>query len=373
MNPTLLILLAPMLAVALFCRWRWPHTITWLEAGAQALIGVVIVGCVWGASVYSLTADTETLNGQVTGKQQTRVPCSHSYSCHCRTVSSGSGKNHTTRTVCDTCYEHSNDWDWDVSTTVGGFTVDRVDRRGSDEPARWTAVQVGQPVALPHSYTNYVKGAPDSLFHIIADFKGRLPEYPGFYDYQFQNRVLGAPQRGDEWNSKLAYSLRELGPRKQVNYLVVMTSQSPRFADALRSKWLGGKKNDIVVVIGTRYPQIQWVRVFSWAKHDIVNVALRNALLDSKTLNPDKTIGIIADHAERLYVRRPMSDFEYLKDDVHPSTWVMVLALILGALASIGAAIFFHGNDCYDQAHRPRDLRRTGADRSVNLRRPRFR
>lgn len=350
MNPTLFLLFIPMILIAAFCRWRFPKTITWAEAAGQLAIGVVIVAIVWGISTYSLTADTETMNGVVTGKEKNWTSCSHSYSCRCRTVTTGSGKNRSSHTVCDTCYEHANDWNWDVSTTVGDFRVDRIDRRGSDEPPRWTIVKNGQPVAMPHGYTNYVKGAPDSLFQIIADYKGKLPEYPGFYDYQYQDRVVGAPQEDARWNRNMAEMLKTIGPERQANVVLVITDQPPRFADALRSKWIGGKKNDVVIVVGTAtYPDIRWVRVFSWAKYDIINVSLRNALLDSRRLDPLQTILIVRDKVRQLYVRRPMADFEYLKDDVHPSGWVMVLALILGTLASLGAAYIFHRNDIYER------------------------
>ncbi|WP_156799806.1 hypothetical protein [Novosphingobium resinovorum] len=345
MNPTLLLLTLPMVLIAIGVRVFLHQTITWLEAAGQLLIGVIVVGVVWGISTYSLTADTETLNGYVTGKARNEVSCSHSYRCNCYTTCSGSGKTRSCSEHCSTCYDHSYDVDWDVGSTVGGFTIARVDRQGLSEPARWSHVQTGDPVAVPHGYTNYVKGAPDSLFHVIGDFKGTLPEYPGFYDYQFSDRVIGAPRDAALWNRNLALSLRTLGAEKQVNFVIVISDQPKRFAEALRSKWLGGKKNDIIVVVGAKhYPTIDWVEVFSWSKLDIVNVSLRQDLLESRSLDPVRTIDIIARNARAHYVRRPMSDFEYLKDDVKPSAWVLVLALILGTAASAGAAYIFHRN-----------------------------
>ena len=41
--------------------------------------------------------------------------------------------------------EHDYDIDWDVKTTLGTFTISRIDRQGLSEPARWTSVKVGDP------------------------------------------------------------------------------------------------------------------------------------------------------------------------------------------------------------------------------------
>lgn len=338
--------------VALFLRWRCHATITWLEMSGMIAIPIALIAIVWSASTYSATADVEHLNGQVVSKEQDRVSCSHSYQCRCRTVPSGSGKYRSTRRVCDTCYRHSHDYNWNVHTTAGDFTIARVDSQGRYEPDRWSIVKAGDPATFPHTYTNYVKGAPESLFnHALAEgkFKDKLPEYPEFYDYQYSDRVIAAGAKVPnlkEWNHELAMALRTLGASKQANIVIVMTSHDPKFADALRSEWIGGKKNDVVVVIGVnQYPRIEWVKVFSWSKFDIINVATRSDLLASKVLSPQQTIGIIAKSIEKNYVRRPMEEFKYLEDEIEPSMWVMVLALLLGLGASIGLGYVFHRND----------------------------
>ncbi len=342
------LLLLIIVVIALLCKLRWSKTITWTEAGVQTAVVCFLVISVYELSMFSASYDVETLNGKVTGKEKEWVSCEHSYSCHCKTVSSGSGKNKTTRRVCDTCYRHFNDWNWNVKTSLGDFTISRIDDRGYYKPPRWTAVQNNQPVAFPHVYTNYVKAAPDSLFHPILDFKGDLPEYPGFYDYQYSDRVIGVSKDQKIWNEVLATSLNDRGRIKQVNYVIVFTNKSPIFADALQSKWIGGKKNDIVVVLGVKtYPNIDWVKVFSWSKQDIVNVSLRNALLDSKTVDPYKTLSIINDNVDKFYVRRPMSDFKYLENDVQPSAWIVVLTLIIGVISSIALAYHFHRNETW--------------------------
>jgi hypothetical protein len=354
MNPYLLLLLLPSVIVVMVMKYACHSTISWREMAVQAVVPLVLIAGVYQVSRYSMMSDTEILNGKVTGKAREWTSCSHSYQCRCENVTTGSGKNRHTTRRCDTCYEHSNDWNWAVSTTVGGFNVSRIDRRGSYEPPRWSVVAEGQPVAREHGYTNYVKAAPDSLFNVAKAkaYKGKLPAYPSVYDYQYADRVIAMPGVAvpdlAKWNSALSYALNDLGATKQANIVMVLTGDSPAFAEALRSNWLGGKKNDVLVVVGTAYPAIKWVRVYSWAKHDIINVALRNDLVESKTLDINRTVAIVANNISQHYERRPMADFEYLADEAVPPLWVMIFALVIGTGAAIWMGIYFHQNVCFE-------------------------
>lgn len=345
----------------------WKHEITLAELGLNLLIGVLIVVSGWALGRYAQALDVEILNGQVTGKRSERVPCEHSYSCNCRESCTGSGSSRSCSTTCSTCYEHAYDWDWLLETTVKTLKIDRVDRRGTKEPARFSAAQIGDPVAVAEPYQNYIKAAPDSLFNaaqnasLLAEFGPRLPEYPSrVYDYHYVDRVLtdgvALPQQS-QWSRQLAERLRSLGPQMQVNLVVVMTSsEDPRYADALNAKWLGGKKNDVVVVLGTpNYPAIGWVRVLSWTEREVFKVQLRDALLDLKEVELEPVLDTIAEQVQQGFKRRPMADFEYLKDEVEPPLWLTGLLLLLSAIASVGAAIYFANNE-----HRARG-RRFGA------------
>lgn len=351
MSLSLLVLLLPMLLIPLGCWQFYGHEIKWQEALAQAAIGCLTVGLVYTFSMSSQMSDTEFINGLVTGKEQVRVSCSHSYSCHCHMVSSGSGKKRSSHKECDTCYEHTNDWDWRVFSTVGDFNISRIDSRGSWTPPRWSQVAFGQPVAMPHTYTNYVQAAPASIFHAIApDDVAKLPKYPTPYDYQFADRFISngvAIPNLRDWNYALAMVNARVGKPKQANIVMIVSNEASRdFADRVKRAWLGGKKNDIVVVVGApHYPDIAWVEVFSWAKHDIVNINLREALMGSKRLDINTTLPIIERGVMQDYERRPMAEFEYLAKEVSPPMWVLILALILGSVASLGAARIFSRNN----------------------------
>jgi hypothetical protein len=341
--------------------WPWIAKAIWGKDFTQAEFTINIVAAcllvtgVYMAGRYSEMADVEVLNGEVTRKVVETVPCSHSYDCNCRNVQSctGSGKDRSCSTtrVCDTCYEHSNDYDHDLKTNVGTITVNRVDRQGVMAPPRWTAARIGDPVAMLHEYTNYVKAARDSLFHDDAThltaFKDQVPAYPlNIQDYHYLNRFLTVGIKVPderEWNIDIMNVLKKVGPERQMNLVVVVVNTAdPNYIYALKAAWSGAKKNDAVIAIGvTNYPEISWVRVHSWSKNEMFNVEMRDEIWDLKTLDREKIMSVIAKTSMDQFQRRSMKEFEYLKASIEPPTWAIVLAGILGVVASLGLSMFF--------------------------------
>ena len=347
-----LVLIVPFLTPFIM-KLAFPKQISWLEMGVQFFIVSGIVAAIFAGGRYSETHDREVWNGQVVDKKRVEVSCEHSYDCNCYTSCSGSGSNRSCTEYCSTCYDHSFDVDWRIYTNLArNFNVYRVDRQGLETPPDWTKIEIGDPVSEVHSYVNWVKGAPDSLFSFTEIPAENLPEYPlRVYDYIKLDRVLVAGDISipdlNQWNKDLAEELIWIGPNKQANIIIVFTDDvTPMFADALRSKWLGGKKNDIVIVVGiSSWPAISWVKAFSWSKNDMVNVVLRDKLLDLEEVERDKFIEIVRLTVFEDYIRRPMKEFEYLKDDIEPPTWLIVLCLVLGIGGSIGVSFVFYKHD----------------------------
>lgn len=328
-------------------RAKWPHDISWLEMGASMLLSAVIVGGIYFGGLYSQTYDEEVWSGQVTAKEKDRVGCRHSYSCNCTTDSKGSMS-------CDTCYEHSHDFDWNVHTNIDEtITIRTIDRQGLQEPPRWTQVQLGDPVSKTESFTNYIKAAPDSLFHKhdVKGFDHLIPTYPlEIYDYYKINRVLSAgvpvPDTAS-WNVSLSLLERRLGPQKQANVVILFVNTADRnYMQALESKWLGGKKNDIVVVIGsTAYPKIDWADVMSWTDKADFKVMLRDELQKQGTVDRVAMLTAIDSLTMSHFKRKDMKDFEYLKYQIEPPIWVLTLAFIFGMIASLLSSLYFYRND----------------------------
>ncbi|MCK9529483.1 MAG: hypothetical protein M0R77_02805 [Gammaproteobacteria bacterium] len=334
--------------VTLACHfWFKPPTL--LASGGLGIGSLLAVFLACQAAMYVSTSSTEILNGQVTGKEQNTVSCSHSYQCNCRTVTTGSGQNQTTTTVCDTCYEHSHDYDWDVYTTVGTFTIDRVDRQGVDEPQRWSIVRNGDPVSTTHTYTNWIKPAGSSLFNVshidLTQYKDKLPKYPGrIYDYYKIDRIVSDYKipNIDSYEHYLSEQLETLGPKRQANMIFVITKNlNPTYADAVYASWNGAEKNDIVVFLGVaQNGEIKWASVKAWSKFDIFQVTLRDALLDLKTFDMKKVIDTSVSISYSKFERKPMKEFEYLSNEVQTITPVAgVIIAIFMLVINIGGMI----------------------------------
>ncbi len=337
--------------------------VTLIEFGGQMLAQVLVMSCVGWAISCSNTHDTEIINGRVTGKERNRVSCRHSYRCNCYTTCSGSGKNRSCSEHCSTCYEHSYDVDWDVHSSIGTFSINTIDRQGLNEPPRYTSTRIGEPVADTHSYTNYVKGSPDSLFRhqgLVEKYKDKLPNYPeNIYDYWHINRLVtvgvSVPDAA-QWNKDLEEINGDLGPQKQANVVIVLVKNQPSdYFEALEQHWIGSKKNDVTVVMslddaGT----IQWVQVMAWTKDKMAEVVVGDAIRNIGKLDRPAIIGAIKTSVAQSYVRKPMKDFEYLASTITPSVGQWIFAMILGLVLSIGIGMFVLKNDIDDDSQRRR-------------------
>jgi len=356
------------LVIALVIPWVariWLKSrLTYTEVAAQMGVVLLVVGIVFGFGLVGKTWDTEILNGEITGKESRHVSCSHDYKCRCHDVKTEScstdsnGKRSCTTShheECDTCYEHSYDVSWFVDTNINGeFTVDRIDRRGLGEPPRWTLFKLGQPFSTTHQYTNYIQAVDASVFNfsfIGQQFVPLIPQYPlNIYDYQYIDRVfakgVNVPDLR-EWNYGIGLITKNLGPKKQVNVIIIFVNTTDHaYMQALRSAWLGGKKNDIVVVIATpKYPEIAWVDVLSWSDSELFKVELKDAIHDLETVDRAKILTLIHDKTLSSFQRKQMRDFKYLEWEIQPSDGVMWFAIILALIGSIGLTWFFSKQD----------------------------
>lgn len=332
-------------------RAKWKHEITWLEMGATTLISIGLVVFIYIMGIYNQTHDVEIINGEVISKNRIHDQYIESYDCNCSKNSDGS-------TSCDTCYEDHYTVEWVCNTNIGNIRVKKVDETDDDvydlpDPVQYTKIQIGDPVAQPHTYVNYVKAVPDSLFHqnLTNTYDKLIPPYPeNVYDLYRINRILTPgvvlPDQ-DEWNQDLSNILKVLGPRKQANIVFVFVNTSDQsYLHSLEGKWIGGNKNDIIIIIGvTQYPKIDWVGVSSWTDSQLFKIELRDSIMSLGAIDRDKIIKLTLDHTMKSFVRKQMKDFEYLQAQIHPPLWVMILAFIVGILSIAGFSYYFYLHD----------------------------
>lgn len=338
----------------------FPHEIT-NEELVGSVIGSIAITLFSLGILYFNASNTELWHGQVTNKNQVKVSCSHSYSCNCTTDSKGN-------TSCSTCYEHSHDFDWRVYTSVGEFNIDRLDSRGLKEPARFTSIEINEPVSRENRYIDYVGNSSHSLYNLeqyaTSENKDRYGEvaYPRVYDYYNVKLVvdlIGQTKLSNELSNEIRLALRRIGFENEVNIVVVLTNHDRKFGNYLQYHWNNGRKNDQIVVIGVDSTEGQnhmnWAYAFGYSSNQMVNVELRDKLQSLKTINDVQEVGsIITATVSKHYVRTPMAEFKYLASEIEISNWMVFFMMLLQIGGNITIALVILNNDVKEYNYRRR-------------------
>lgn len=349
--------------------------ISWLEWGVIAVVCGLLLAGLWYGTKLSAANDREVWNGAITAKAVDRercytnmMPrvCSQSYSCNCHQVCSTSTDSKGNRTEschqeCDTCYRFDWEQDWEATSTLGSYTISRVDARGANEPPRWSRIQPGDPVADTRTYQNWVAASAGTVFRDskaqAERFEKIMPLYPiAVFDYYRIDRIVTPNVRlanETQWNAELSKMLSTVGPRRQMNMIVVFVDAPREYATGLRYHWKGFKKNDAVVVIGVQRGLITWSQTMSWSKNASFDIEMRHLIDDyvgqpAANLDPARIMPAAGAIASRAFDRRTMKEFEYLKADIPPPTWLIWTEVILGLLLGAGATYLFHRVDLDD-------------------------
>lgn len=369
------ILLIPA-TIALVATFLLKFNINFRELVIQLAGGTLIICIMWFAGSYMSTKDTEIINGQIIEKTawkfscptNTSNPCRNSYSCNCYQIctSSTDSKGNITQsctTHCDTCYEYPWEQNWYVKSNVqigqSIVEINRVDKQGAREPSRWTAVKIGDPYATTHSYDNWVKASSNSLFKSEAyeseRYKKILPQKQNIsiVDYYNVDRIITPNVKlanEPHWNELLSQVNGSLGNSKQVDIWLVFVEADRSYAKALQRQWHGFKKNQAIIFVGAQKGKVSWVDVISWSKQSIYDVELRNHLniFKGQNLNdidPVIFMNYVSVDTQKNFVRRSMKEFEYLRGEIVPPTWLLISCIIAGILWGVVTSYVFHRSE----------------------------
>lgn len=348
------IVFVPALLVVVVSKFLWPHHITMREWGLQ-LLGLIVgsllcLGLIWTGSGFQ-SGDFSIFNGYVTDKERVEVTCEHEYKCGetCRTVTTTDSKGKkSSRQECTPvyCKRHSYDVDWDVYTTLGRWTIDRIDSRGLEKPPRWDMVEKGDPVSESRYVQNFMlldakrfKTADD----IFARFRNKLMDYPSTFDYYRFNRIVQDDNQDfDGINVWLNEKLRTDGALKQLNVILVVTHNDADYYYALMQYWRGARKNDVILFYGLDDENnVKWARATSFADGQNNQVMLNQ--LQSMTLERKFDAALVQEQYALIvkdFQRLPNHTFEYLRSGWIPPTWWVITMAVINLLIAIGIAWF---------------------------------
>jgi hypothetical protein len=194
-----------------------------------------------------------------------------------------------------------------------------------------------EPITSVKYFENRIKAAPSIFNFLEVPKEMAVFEYPGNQNAWISNRLLGnAPKHLSirKWDEMCA----RLGPIKRLNVIFVgFDSSDTMLAEWQKSKWMGGKKNDLVICKGPN-----WCKVFGWSESDICKRNIETLILQNKL--DDAILPLIEKEIMDNYKKREFTeDFAYLTVEPqvhHWITFIVILFLSQGALY-----FYFHRED----------------------------
>lgn len=191
------------------------------------------------------------------------------------------------------------------------------------------------PVTILKDWENRVKACPSLFSYPLVN--GGF-EYPLNYDTFKSDRLLGEARKIIdilEWDKLNAV----LGPKKKVNLIAVgFVDKDIKESFNQEAKWIGGKKNDLVITFSLSQGKISWVRVFGWSESDLVKRNIESLILkEGFILNKIEQI-IIKD-----YEKKDWKKFNYLEVEISFSNYVWFLVIVL--ITNVGWIFFAKRNE----------------------------
>jgi hypothetical protein len=125
-----------------------------------------------------------------------------------------------------------------------------------------------------------------------------------------------------------------LGPSKKVNLIMVgfPADSSEMMGQYQQAKWIGGKKNDLVICYGADAAKASWCYVFGWTEADIVKQNLQSIILAAPVDN--NILPAIEKEVYASYVKKDWHKFDYIT--IQPPNWSYWVYAVVMLIAQSG-------------------------------------
>lgn len=183
------------------------------------------------------------------------------------------------------------------------------------------------PVNQTYRFENKIKAAPSVYSFAPVPESIRVFEYPQNKNWKQSNRLLGKAKDSvsilewDRMNSRL-------GPIKKVNVILIgFDSTDSQIGQYQEAKWIGGKKNDLVLCYGKKDNKICWTYVFGWTEKEIVKRNLETILLKNE-INDD-IISVIEKEIVENYKIKDWEKFDYINVEPEPFYYYVLIIIMV--------------------------------------------
>ena len=347
--------------------------VNWMEWIGGTLIAFLVSGIMHGIAIYKMTADLETWSGEITHVCHFPRWVEEYEKMHTRQVADGVDKDgHTTyrteiyyTTEHDTHHEH-----WvaylnfgtiseergislqtfnEIKARFGGVIEDGGKQStshgghfdGGDNNIYRTSNKTGYiyPVTTIRHFENRIKAAPTLFSFPSIPTNCPVYEWPENPNWMASDRLLGVsgvdPREFDLMNSRL-------GPIKLINVIMVgFNSADSMLGQWQEAKWIGGKKNDLVICYGFESTKVLWAYCFGWTEKDICKRNLETIILTHPINN--NIIPLIENEIKTNYVKKDWHKFDYIT--IEPPRWAYVVLIIVMIITQIAFWFWADSNE----------------------------
>jgi hypothetical protein len=197
------------------------------------------------------------------------------------------------------------------------------------------------PAMIKFKFENKIKATPNLFGYSKIPTNITILNYPENNNWNQSDRLMGGAVKYINL-LKLDQLNARLGPTKRVNVILIGLKDFNE-AEYYRSKFLGGKKNDLILTFsgGNKTNAAQNAMVFGWTDKELVKKNLETILL-TNPINDD-ILPLIENEIKKNYLLKDWSRFDYIT--VSPDNWVYYWFFGLIILTQAGLYVVFHCND----------------------------
>lgn len=200
------------------------------------------------------------------------------------------------------------------------------------------------PINEWFSFENRVKAAPTLFNFAKPPTNAQIYEYPQNKNWFISDRLIGT---ANQYIDKLTFDRlnSKIGPYTKCNLIIIgfPPNTPPITGQYQQAKWIGGKKNDLIICYagGNQQQNPEWVYVFGWTEKDIVKQNLQTILLERPINN--QILPLIEEEIKTNYTIKNWKKFDYIT--IQPPTWSYIIYIILVAATQIGYWIWALQNE----------------------------
>lgn len=336
--------------------WALSKKVVWQEWAISFGLSLLTAVIMHGIAYYGQTSDIQTLSGQIEKAiyypeyvEEYHYTTTHKVGKSSITVVHTAYRTHNqywqAYSNIDTSYLISKEKFEEMRLNFNNFNTENGNRVGfysGDNNIYTSYNKTGYiyPITKVTSWENKLKAAPTTFSFAPVSKSAPVYDWPENPDPWASNRLIGQNINISvlEWDRMNA----RLGPSKKVNAILIgFGNKLEEVAELQRAKFLGGKKNDIILTFGMNNGKVTWSKVFGWSDAEIVKSNLASILLENPIDN--KIISLIEQEIKKNYKIKDWTKFDYITVEPRPVHYIV--AVIITFISQIIFWIVAYCND----------------------------